>query len=88
MATVTRFTFKVCVLDGEGEPVPGVEVGARFGYPDAATTWSRATTDGDGCAAFDDEHPERPDRICFFKGDDFCDTFVAVTDQREFVIEL
>lgn len=71
----TVLAFDVRVLDGEIFPVPGVEVGARFAYPAASKTWSSAVTDADGCARFDDAHPEPPATVCLYVGDDHCGTF-------------
>ena len=57
--TGTLLTFDVHVVDGETIPVPAQEVGARFSYPDDASSWSTAFTDGDGCARFRDRHPQQ-----------------------------
>jgi hypothetical protein len=84
----THVAFRVQVIDGEGIPVAAVEVGARFRYESAPTTWSRAITDGDGYASFSDEHPETPQRVCFFIGEDVCDSWVEVADGKCFVLEL
>ena len=83
----TMLAFDVQVLDGEIIPVPGVEVGARFAYPTASRTWSSAVTDGDGCAHFDDAHPEHPDTVCLYVGDANCGTF-SVAEGCEIVLEV
>lgn len=71
----TALEFDVQVIDGEIIPVPGVEVGARFSYPESPTTWSTATTDGDGWARFVDSHPEAPHSVCLYVGDEDCGTY-------------
>jgi len=67
--------FDVRVVDGEGIPVPAVEVGARYRYPTASRTWSSELTDGDGLAQFCDDHAERPEEVCLFVGEDDCGTY-------------
>jgi hypothetical protein len=67
--------FEVRAVDGEVMPVPDLEVGARFTYPVAASSWSTAVTDGDGCARFHDRHPEAPRHVCLYVGDENCGTF-------------
>lgn len=68
-------TFEVRAVDGEVNPIPAIEVGARFEYPAAASSWSTAITDGDGLATFRDRHPEAPRGVCLFIGDERCGTF-------------
>ncbi len=74
----TLLTFDVEVVDGEGLPVADIEVGARFTYPTAPTTWSVATSDGDGWARFRDSHQEPPEEVCLYVGDELCGTFTIV----------
>ena len=81
-------SFRVQVIDGEGMPVPGVDLGVRFRYPGESTTWSQATTDGDGYARFADKHPEGPLQACFFVGDDYCDTWTELVDDGCYVLEM
>jgi hypothetical protein len=83
----TMVSFAVQVVDGEGIPVPGVEVGARYRYPKAPRTWSSEHTDQDGCAYFRDEHPEEPTEVCLFVGDDDCGTY-PLTEGTCFVLEM
>ena len=83
----TSLIFDVQVIDGDIIPVPGVEIGARFAYPDSSRTWSSAVTDADGCAHFDDAHPEHPDTVCLYVGDDDCGTY-SVSDGCEIVLEV
>ncbi len=83
----TSLVFEVQVIDGEVIPVPGVEVGARFAYPAASTTWSSVVTDGDGCAQFSDRHPEHPATVCLYVADAPCGTY-EVTDGRQIVLEM
>jgi hypothetical protein len=87
-AAPSRLAFRVQVVDGEGMPVAGLDLGARFRYPSDATTWSRSTTDGDGYARFDDEHPEPPESACFFVGDDYCDTWIEIAQDGCYVLEM
>lgn len=70
----TLTSFHVTVVDGEGMPVPSVEVGARYRYPSEPRTWSSEFTDGDGCAHFRDDHVEPPTEVCLFVGDNECGT--------------
>jgi hypothetical protein len=83
----TMLAFEVRAVDGELLPVPELEVGARFSYPAAASTWSTAKTDGDGCAHFRDRHPEAPRSVCLYVGDERCGTF-AVADGAAIVLEV
>lgn len=83
----TMLAFDVQVIDGEVIPVPGVEIGARFAYADSPRTWSSSVTDADGCAHFSDSHPEAPDSVCLYVGDDTCGTF-SVTHGCEIVLEV
>ena len=83
----TLLTFEVCAVDGEVMPVPELEVGARFTYPQAASTWSTAITDGDGRATFRDRHPEAPHHVCLYVGDERCGTF-DLTEGASIVLEV
>ena len=83
----TMVFFAVHVVDGEGIPVPSVEVGARYRYPIAARTWSAENTDGDGCARFRDDHPEPPTDVCLFVGEQDCGAH-PVADGAQFVLEM
>lgn len=80
-------TIGIRAVDGEVIPVPDLEVGARFNYPAAASTWASAVTDGDGCATFRDRHPEHPEDVCFYVGDERCGTY-PVTDGGTIVLEV
>ncbi len=83
----TMVSFDVHVVDGEGIPVPSVEVGARYRYPAAPRTWSAEYTDGDGCAHFRDDHLEPPTEVCLFVGEDECGTY-TLSDGAYFVLEM
>lgn len=83
----TLLSFEVRAVDGEVMPVPELEVGARFTYPQAASTWSTAVTDGDGCATFRDHHPETPQQVCLYVGDERCGTY-PVVDGASIVLEV
>ena len=72
-ATVVEYT--VAVVDGEGMPVPGATVGARYHYPTAASTWDTATTDGDGVARLRDQHAEAPTEVVLSVDDELCGTY-------------
>jgi len=85
--TGTLLRFDVQVIDGEAMPVPEQEVGARFSYPEDASTWSSAVTDGDGCAHFRDRHPQPPVSVCLYIGDERCGTF-EVGDGASLVLEV
>ena len=65
-------SFDVKVIDGEGLPVPSVEVGARYKYESGPRTWSAEVTDGDGHAAFSDDHPMQPQEVALFVDDEDC----------------
>ncbi|MBI5157979.1 MAG: hypothetical protein HZA58_08215 [Acidimicrobiia bacterium] len=80
-------TFEVRAVDGEVMAVPELEVGARFSYPQAASTWSTAITNGDGVAIFRDQHPETPQRVCLYVGDERCGTF-DLTEGASIVLEV
>ncbi|MFV1960763.1 MAG: hypothetical protein ACC658_02920 [Acidimicrobiia bacterium] len=80
-------SFEVEVVDGEGIPVPALEVGARYGYPEAPRTWSSEYTDGEGCARFRDSHIECPIEVRLFVGDDECGSF-ALADGAHIVLEM
>ena len=75
------------VVDGEGIPVPALEVGARYGYPTASRTWSSEYTDGEGCARLRDSHIEPPNEVRLFVGDHECDSF-ALVDGTHIVLEM
>ena len=83
----TLTSFHVTVVDGEGIPVPSVEVGARYRYPSEPRTWSSEFTDGDGCAHFRDDHIEPPSEVCLFVGEQDCGTELLV-DGAQFVLEM
>lgn len=85
--TDTVVSFEVEVVDGEGIPVPALEVGARYLYPEAPRTWSSEYTDGEGCARFCDSHIEAPVEVCLFVGDDECGSF-ALADGGRFLLEM
>ena len=53
----TTVSFDVKVIDGEGLPVPAVEVGARYKYASGPRTWSAEYTDGDGQAMTNEPAP-------------------------------
>ena len=79
--------FDVQVVDGEGIPVPLIEVGARYRYPTAPRTWSSELTNGDGCAHFQDDHAEPPTDVCLFVGDEDCGTH-TLTPGACYVLEM
>ena len=85
MTTVVRFGVRV--VDGECLPVPGLELGARYKYEHAPSTWSSAITDGDGTAQFCDQHAEPPLQMDVYIGDSFSDTF-PVEDGTTAVLEV
>lgn len=85
LATVIR--FEVFAVDGECLPIPGVEIGARFHYADAPSSWDCATTDGDGVASFVGEHPEPPTETALFVADEMLGIY-AVGDHERITIEL
>ena len=80
-------TFDVKVIDGEGLPVPSVEVGARYGYQGEPGTWSVEHTDAAGHAAFRESHPEDPREVALFVSDEECGVY-AVTDGLRITVEM
>ena len=72
----------VVVVDGECLPVPGLEVGARYHYPSAPSTWDSAKTDGDGVAQFGGEHQEMPGDVAMFVDGELCGTFPFANHAR------
>lgn len=83
-----RIAFRVRAIDGNGEPVADLEVGARFRYTAASSTWSTALTDGDGYARFDDTHPAPPLEACLFVGREHCITIAPVEPGSCHMLEL
>lgn len=83
-----RIAFRVRAIDGECQPVPGLEIGARFHYAAAPSTWSAQTSDGEGYADFDDEHPEAPVEAHLFVGDEHCGTASPVEAGGCYLLEL
>ena len=83
----TNFPFDVKVIDGEGLPVPSVEVGVRYKYESGPRTWSAEYTDGDGLASFRDDHPSTPIHVAFFVDDEDCGDF-DVTEGGHVTIEM
>ena len=83
----TIIEYQVDVVDGECLPVPGLEVGARYHYPTAASTWDCAKSDGDGVARFRNEHPEAPTEVALFVGGELCGTF-PLTDSAHLTLEM
>jgi hypothetical protein len=77
----------VRVVDGECIPVAGLEIGARYKYAQHSSTWSSETTDGDGLAWFNDDHPEPPLEVNLYAGDTLCDTF-PVEDGAVVILEV
>ena len=58
-----RIAFRVTEpIDGDCEPVADLEVGARFRYTAAPSTWSTALTDGDGLRPLRRHPPRSPAR--------------------------
>lgn len=80
-------SFDVKVIDGEGLPVPSVEVGARYKYEQESRTWSAKYTDGDGLAAFRDNHPEPPVEVTLFVEDEECGRY-PVTEGEHITLEM
>jgi hypothetical protein len=74
----TTVSFDVKVIDGEGLPVPAVEVGARYKYASGPRTWSAEYTDGDGHASFRDDHPDKPIEVSLFVDDEDCGPYEIV----------
>lgn len=69
----TTFSFEVKVIDGEGLPVPSVEVGVRYRYESGPRTWGSENTNGDGIASFRDAHPATvPVKVALFVEDQDC----------------
>jgi len=87
MATI-RTAFRVRAVGGECEPVAGLEIGARFHYTDAPSTWSTARTDGEGYAHFDDEHLAPPTEACLFVCGDHCLTLAPLEAGGCYILEL
>jgi hypothetical protein len=77
----------VRVVDGECLPVAGLEIGARYKYEHSSSTWSSETTDGDGLAWFNDDHPEPPLEVNLYAGDTLCDT-LPVEDGAVVILEV
>ena len=75
----TLVAFDVLVVDGEGLPLPGIEVGARYRYRASPGSWSSQITDGDGYARFEDDHPEAPNEVGLFVADEDCGTYPLVS---------
>lgn len=75
-------SFDVKVIDGEGLPVPSVEVGARYKYEKGPRTWSAETTDGDGLASFQDDHPREPVEVALFVEDEDCGCYPVVEGEH------
>lgn len=88
MSPSIRMTFRVRAVDGECQPVPGLEIGARFRYAASPSTWSTQTTDGEGYACFDDEHPDTPQEACLFAGGEHCSTIAPVEAGTCHILEL
>lgn len=84
---MSTISFEVLVLDGEGIPVPAVEVGARYRYRNLPRTWSHEVTDGDGCAVFRDDHTEPPVEVCLLVSDDRCGDY-PLRDGDRYVLEM
>ncbi len=68
----TKLVLDVKVIDGEGLPVPSIEVGARYRYDSGPRTWSVEYTDADGHASFRDDHPQPPVEVALFVQDEDC----------------
>ena len=49
-----------------------MEVGARYKYESGPRTWSAENTDGEGLAAFRDDHPRPPKEVALFVKDEEC----------------
>ncbi len=88
MTASTRIAFRVRAVDGECQPVPDLEIGARFRYSASPSTWSAEQTDGEGYARFDDEHPEAPLEACLFVGEQHCGTIAPVEPGGCHILEL
>ena len=72
MTGSVRIAFRVRAVDGECQAVPDLELRAVFRYAAASPRESCRRTDAEGCAHFDDEHPEAPLEARLFVGDDDC----------------
>lgn len=67
-----QIAFRVRAVDGECQPVPDLELRAVFHYAIASPRESTRRTDADGCAHFDDDHPEPPLEARLFVDDEDC----------------
>lgn len=83
----TVLTFDVILVDGDGYPVTGADVNARFRFPSAPAAWSTARTDADGRASFHVEHPEAPLEVCLYVDDAPCGSY-QVESGDSLVLEL
>jgi hypothetical protein len=88
MSPSIRIGFRVRAVDGECQPVPDLEIGARFHYPASPSTWSVEQTDAEGYARFDDEHPEAPREAHLFVGGEHCGTITPVEAGGCHIVEL
>ena len=88
MTASMRIAFRVRAVDGECQPVPDLEIGARFHYPASPSTWSVEKTDAEGYARFDDEHREAPLEACLFVGGEQCCTIAPVEPGGCHILEL
>lgn len=78
----TTVSFDVKVIDGEGLPVPSVEVGARYKYETGPRTWSSELTDGDGHASFTDDHSAPPIEVELYVEDEDCGCYPVVEGEH------
>ena len=85
--TKTVLRFRVQAVDAVGIPVCDLKIGARFNYGDLPSTWTISHTDGDGYAEFMDEHDAPPAGVCFFVGDELCDTYSSIENGACYVLE-
>ena len=83
-----RIAFRVRAVDGDCEPVADLEVGARFRYAAAPSTWSTALTNCEGYASFDDTHPALPLEACLFVGGENCTTIAPIEPGGCHMLEL
>lgn len=88
MIAGVRISFRVRAVDGECQPVPGLEIGVRYHYAASPSAWSAEETDGEGYARFDDEHPEPPLDAGLFVGGQHCGTVAPVEPGSCHVLEL
>lgn len=88
MSHQIRIAFRVRAVDGECQPVPGLEIGARFRYAAAPSAWSAQISDGEGYAHFDEEHPEQPLEASLFVGGEHCATIAPVEAGSCHILEL